>query len=51
MDQYHPVHKAETEPQFSEINRRLARAEFRQALAYAVETGLWRLDVRGPFVG
>ena len=24
MDQYHPAHKAETEPQFSEINRRIS---------------------------
>ena len=47
MDQYHPAHKAETEPQFSEINRRLSRPEFRQALACAEEAGLWRLDARG----
>jgi uncharacterized Fe-S radical SAM superfamily protein PflX len=48
MDQYHPAHKAEAEPQFSEINRRLSRPEFRQALAYAEEVGLWRLDAREP---
>jgi len=46
MDQYHPAHKAQTEPLFSDINRRLSRAEFRQALAYAVEAGVWRLDLR-----
>jgi len=48
MDQYHPAHIAETEPQFSEINRCLSRSEFRQALAYAEEAGLWRLDARKP---
>jgi putative pyruvate formate lyase activating enzyme len=48
MDQYHPAHKAETEPQFSEINRRISGPEFRQAWAYAEEAGLWRLDARGP---
>jgi putative pyruvate formate lyase activating enzyme len=46
MDQYHPAHKAGTEPPFSEINRRISRAEFRQALAIAEEAGLWRLDAR-----
>lgn len=46
MDQYHPAHKAETESQFFDINRRLSRSEFRQALAYAAEAGLWRLDAR-----
>ena len=50
LDQYHPAHKAQTEPQFSEINRRISRLEFEQALAYADEAGLWRLDTRGPAV-
>jgi putative pyruvate formate lyase activating enzyme len=48
MDQYHPAHKAETEAQFSGINRRLSRGEFPEALAYAAEAGLWRLDARQP---
>jgi putative pyruvate formate lyase activating enzyme len=48
MDQYHPAFKAETEPQFLDINRRLSPAEFRQALAYAEKAGLWRLDARRP---
>lgn len=48
MDQYHPAHKAEAEPQYSEINRCLSRPEFQQALAYAEEAGLWRLDAREP---
>jgi putative pyruvate formate lyase activating enzyme len=48
MDQYHPAHQAETEPQFSEINRRLSRPEFQLALAHADEAGLWRLDARWP---
>ena len=44
MDQYHPAHKAKTEPRFSEINRGLSRQEFRQALACAEAAGLHRLD-------
>jgi len=48
MDQYHPAHKVEAEPQFSGINRCLSRPEFRQALAYAEEAGLWRLHGREP---
>jgi putative pyruvate formate lyase activating enzyme len=46
MDQYHPAHKAETEPQFAEINRRLIRSEFSQAVEFAGAVGLWRLDSR-----
>jgi putative pyruvate formate lyase activating enzyme len=46
MDQYHPAHKAATEPQFAGINRRLARAEFAQAIELASAAGLWRLDSR-----
>jgi putative pyruvate formate lyase activating enzyme len=49
MDQYHPAHKAETEPQYCEINRRLSRSEFGRALACAKEAGLWRLDARRPW--
>jgi len=48
MDQYHPAHIAQAEPQYAEINRCLSRPEFRQALAYAEEAGLWRLDAREP---
>ena len=48
MDQYRPAHKAETDPQFAEINRRLSRAEFTQALELASAVGLWRLDSRRP---
>lgn len=46
-DQYHPAHRVVAEPQFSQINRRVWRSEFRQALAYAKEAGLWRLDGSG----
>ena len=46
MDQYHPAHKAETEPQFAAINRRLSRSEFSQAVEFAGAAGLWRLDSR-----
>jgi putative pyruvate formate lyase activating enzyme len=44
MDQYHPQHRALTEPQFSDLNRRLTRPEYREALACATEAGLWRLE-------
>ncbi len=46
MDQYHPANKVEAEPGFASINRRLYHSEFKQALAYAEEAGLWRLDGR-----
>jgi putative pyruvate formate lyase activating enzyme len=46
MDQYYPAHKAETEPRFAEINRRLHRREFVEALDHARVVGLWRLDTR-----
>jgi putative pyruvate formate lyase activating enzyme len=40
MDQYHPAHKAEREPQFAEINRRLSHAEFSRAMELAGDAGL-----------
>jgi len=43
MDQYHPAHKAEREPRFADINRRLRDSEFEQALHAARGAGLWRL--------
>ncbi len=46
MDQYYPAHKAETEPRFSEINRRTSDGEFCHALESARVAGLWRLDTR-----
>lgn len=46
MDQYYPAYKAESEPRFAEINRRLQRGEFGQAVEYAKAAGLWRLDSR-----
>jgi putative pyruvate formate lyase activating enzyme len=46
MDQYHPAHKAQTQPQFSEINRRRRRVEFEEAVQQASAAGLWRLDAR-----
>jgi putative pyruvate formate lyase activating enzyme len=46
MDQYHPAHKAETEAQYSEINRRITRREFERAIEMAREAGLWRFDGR-----
>ncbi|MGA2242469.1 MAG: radical SAM protein [Verrucomicrobiota bacterium] len=46
MDQYHPAHKAEVDPHFAGINRRLRDSEFEQAIEYARAAGLWRLDTR-----
>jgi putative pyruvate formate lyase activating enzyme len=46
MDQYHPVHKAKTEPRFAPINCRLRGDEFEQAMEYARAAGLWRFDTR-----
>jgi hypothetical protein len=46
MDQYYPAHKAETNPRFGEINRRLRYSEFELALRHAQAEGLWRLDTR-----
>jgi putative pyruvate formate lyase activating enzyme len=46
MDQYYPAYKAETEPRFAQINRRLHDSEFAQALEDARSVGLWRLDTR-----
>jgi putative pyruvate formate lyase activating enzyme len=46
MDQYYPAHKAETEPRFSEINRRTSEGEFCHAIELARAAGLWRLDTR-----
>jgi putative pyruvate formate lyase activating enzyme len=44
MDQYRPAHKADTEPQFAEINRGVSRTEFSRAVELAKAAGLWRLD-------
>ncbi len=44
MDQYHPAHKVETEPELAGLNRRVLRSEFREALAAAEQAGLRRLD-------
>jgi putative pyruvate formate lyase activating enzyme len=46
MDQYYPAWKAKTEAKFSDINREIRESEFEQALAYAREAGLWRVDRR-----
>ena len=46
MDQFYPAYKAETEPRFAQINRRLHNSEFEQALEHARAAGLWRLDTR-----
>ena len=46
MDQYYPAWKTKTEAKFSDINRGIVESEFEQALAYARDAGLWRLDRR-----
>jgi putative pyruvate formate lyase activating enzyme len=46
MDQYRPAHRAEAEPRFAEINRRITSSEFRRALELARAAGLWRFDSR-----
>ncbi len=46
MDQYYPTDKAETEPRFAEINRRLRASEIEQAFEHARAAGLWRFDTR-----
>jgi len=43
MDQYRPEHRAR---QFPEISRRITTAEYRQAVDWAKEAGLRRLDAR-----
>ena len=43
MDQYRPCHKAN---EYAELNRRITRDEFRQAVQWADELGLARLDER-----
>jgi putative pyruvate formate lyase activating enzyme len=46
MDQYRPAHKAETEPRFTAISRRITGTEFEQAMEHARAAGLWRFDTR-----
>jgi len=43
MDQYHPCWEAQKTP---EINRRITREEYEQALEAARQAGLYRLDDR-----
>jgi len=47
MDQYFPAGKV-TSDRFSEINRRLTSAEYREAVTIARDVGLRRLDARRP---
>ncbi|MEN8172712.1 MAG: radical SAM protein, partial [Chloroflexota bacterium] len=46
MDQYHPAYRAH---RYSELNRRLTRAEYKAALEMAEQAGLTRLDQRSRF--
>ncbi|MDR7434762.1 MAG: radical SAM protein [Armatimonadota bacterium] len=46
MDQYYPAGKV-SEKEYSEINRRITRSEYEEALAAAREAGLYRFDTRG----
>ncbi len=45
MDQYYPAGKV-TANRYPELNRGLSPQEYRSALAYARQVGLWRLDQR-----
>jgi putative pyruvate formate lyase activating enzyme len=47
MDQYRPAGKVLMRDKYAEINRRISGSEWKQALQYAREAGLWRLDERG----
>ncbi len=49
MAQYHPGNKVNA-VQYSEINRRITSEEYRAAVEFASQVGLWRLDERhfGP---
>jgi uncharacterized Fe-S radical SAM superfamily protein PflX len=46
MDQYRPHWKVLTEAEFSSINRLISEAEYRQAVSFAEQAGLWRFDKR-----
>ncbi len=45
MAQYYPSNKVTAE-KYPEINRRITSAEYRSAIEYAQQVGLWRLDDR-----
>jgi putative pyruvate formate lyase activating enzyme len=45
MDQYRPCYRAD---EYSEIDRPITNAEYREALATAERLGLTRIDVRAP---
>ncbi len=47
MDQYYPAGKVSNQ-RYTDINRRLRRSEFSEALGFALELGLQRLDARRP---
>jgi putative pyruvate formate lyase activating enzyme len=46
MDQYYPAWRVKRESKFEPINRRITEREFEQALEFARQAGLWRLDAR-----
>ena len=50
MDQYYPAYKASTDLRYGEINREITENEYREAIRYAHEFLLWRLDTRWRFV-
>jgi putative pyruvate formate lyase activating enzyme len=45
MDQYYPAGLV-SKDRYPEINRRITESEYQQALAFAREFSLWRLDYR-----
>lgn len=46
MDQYGPSWKVPNDDRFRDINRRATAGEVSEALQWAVDAGLWRLDYR-----
>lgn len=50
MGQYRPAYKAVSEEKYNSISRPISEEEFRQALQYARDAGLWRFDARWRFV-
>ncbi len=48
MAQYYPAGNVVLTDRYPELRRNITRGEYRQALQYAKEAGLWRFDARQP---
>ncbi|MBI3001911.1 MAG: hypothetical protein HYY46_26140, partial [Deltaproteobacteria bacterium] len=51
MDQYSPAWKVKTAEKYAAIDRRITRAELREAFRCAEQVGLWRFDSRWRVTG